>query len=150
MLDDVERRRFLVEPSREDALPPPLRVADVELDEGAGELLNLPRRRRLARPKANDRVADPNRLARLEGQRARDTVALVEEAEHRDPLRHRGRAGGDARDGLRNVDGLRLARRLAITRLLLLHAPVAADQRGQSDESGAEREPHAWSGVHAS
>ena len=29
-------------------------------------------------------------------------------------------------------------------------AAVAAGERGQSDEGGAEREPHAWSGVQAS
>jgi hypothetical protein len=48
MLDRVERRRFLVEPAGKDAAELALRIADVELQEGAGQLLDLPRRRRFA------------------------------------------------------------------------------------------------------
>jgi hypothetical protein len=129
MLDDVERGRFLVEPAREDPAPLPLRVAHVELDEGAGEPLNLPGRRRLARPQADDRIADPNRLPRLQRQLARDAVALVEETEHRHPLRHRSGAGGDGGDRLRDVDGSRLAGRLAVrARLVALGAGAAGGE----------------------
>ena len=48
VLDDVERRRFLVEPAGEDPLPVPVGPLHIELDEGAGQLLRLPRRGRLA------------------------------------------------------------------------------------------------------
>jgi hypothetical protein len=150
MLDDVERRSLLVEPAREDALPATLRVAHVELDEGAGQSLHFPRRRGLAGAKPDDRIPHPDRLAGLERDRARDAVALVQEAEHRHPLRHRSRAGRDGGDGLRNIDGPRLADRLPIDVFLLLGAPVAADERAESEEKGAGPEPHAWSGVQAS
>ena len=63
VLDDVERRRFLVEPARKDPLELALRVAHVELDEGAGQLLHLPGRGRLAGAQPDDHVADAHRLA---------------------------------------------------------------------------------------
>jgi hypothetical protein len=80
MFDHVEGRRFLVEPAGEDPVPVALRVADVELDEGAGQRLHLPRRARLAGAQANDRIPDSDRLAGLESEIAREAVALVEEA----------------------------------------------------------------------
>lgn len=150
MLDDIERRGLLVQPAREDPLPAPLRVANVELDEGAGQLLNLPGRGRLAGAQPDGRVADPDRLARLQGQRAGDSVALVEQAEHGDALRHRSGAGGHRGDGLRDVDRARLAHRLAVAVGIGAYAPIAGAESGEKDESGAGREPHAWSGAHAS
>jgi hypothetical protein len=143
MLDDVERRSLLVEPSRKDPLPAALRIADVELDEGSGQSLHLPGRGRLAGAQPDDRVAHAHRLAGLERDRARDAVALVDEPEHRHPLRHRSRAGSDGGDGLRDVDRPGLADRLPVTGAGLLCAPIAAGERGQSEESGAEGEPHA-------
>jgi hypothetical protein len=150
VLDDVQRRSLLVQPAREDPLPAPLRVLDVELDEGSGQLLDLPGRRRFAGSKPDDRVADAHRLTRLQGQRARDAVALVEEAEHRDPLGHRSRPGGHCGDGLRNVDRARLADGLAVATRIAAAAAVAAREGDRKHDRGAEREPHAWSGVHAS
>jgi len=150
VLDEVQRRRFLVEPAGEDPLPPPLRVPDAELDEGAGQLLNLPRRCGLAGAQAHRRIADPNRLAGLEGEVAGDAVALVEEAEHRHALGHRSRAGRDRGDGLRDVDGAGLARGLTVGPRLIRCAPVAAGERGEGEQGGAELEPHALSGVQAS
>jgi hypothetical protein len=79
VLDDVEPGRFLVEPAREDPLEAPLRVGDVDLHEGAGQLLDLPVRGRLAGAQANDDVAQAHRLAGLELDRAGNAVALVEE-----------------------------------------------------------------------
>jgi hypothetical protein len=137
MLDQVERRSLLVEPAREDSLPAPLRVADVELDEGAGQGLDLPGRRRLAGAQPNDRVADPHRLAGLERDRAGDAVALVEEAEHRHPLRHRSGSRRDRGNGLRDVDGARLADRLPVAAGAGFGAPIAAAERGRKDEDGA-------------
>jgi hypothetical protein len=150
VLDDVERRRLAVQPARKDSLPAALRIPDVELDEGAGQLLHLPGRRRLAGAKPDDRVADSNRLARLQSQLPVGDVALVEKAQDGDSLGHRSRPGRDRGDGLRDVEGARLARRLRVHGRLLLAAAVAAGERGESDEGGAEREPHALSGVHAS
>jgi hypothetical protein len=80
----------------------------------------------------------------------RDTVALVEQPDHRDPLRHGSRARRDGSHGLRNVDGPRLADRLAIAFRLLIRAAVAAGKGGRKDDNGADGEPHAWSGVQAS
>ena len=130
-------------------MPAPLRVADVELDEGAGKGLNLPGRRRLAGAKPDDRVPHPNRLARPQRDRPGDAVTLVEQPDHRDPLRHRSRAGRDRGHGLRDVDGPRLGGRLPVV-LALLPAAVAAGEHGQDEKSGAEPEPHARSGVQAS
>ena len=101
VLDDVERRRFLVEPARKDPAELAVRAAHVELDEGAGKLLDLPGRGGLAGAQPHDHVADPDRLAGPQRQVAREAVALVEQAEHRDPLGHRRRAGREPGHGLR-------------------------------------------------
>ena len=87
VLDHVERRQFLVNPARKDAVPALVGLLDVELDERAGQLLFLPRRGRLARAKAHDRVLPPHRLAGLERDVLDDAVALVEDPEHGDALR---------------------------------------------------------------
>ncbi len=148
MLDDVERRSLLVEPAREDPLPAALGIADVELDEGARQRLHLPGRGRLAGAQPDDRIPHPDRLAGLEGQRARDPVALVEKPDHGHPLRHRSRPRRSGRNGLRNVDGARLADGLPVALGLLLGAAAAPGQRGGEDENGAQ--PHPRSGVQAS
>jgi hypothetical protein len=141
MLDDVERRAFLVDPAGEHPVPILVGALDVDLDEGAGQLLQLPRRRRLASAQANDDVFHPDCLAGLQGDVADDAVALVEQPEDRHPLGHRrdaGQIGGRARhfDG----DGIALGR--------LVGAAVAA---GQRDTAGEEERgaPHPWSGVQA-
>jgi len=153
VLDDVEGRRFLVEPAREDSAVAVLRVArllDVQLDEGAGQLLRLPRRTRLAGPQPHDRVADAGGLAGPQNELLGDAVALVEEAEHRDALVHRRRSGDLGADRLRHVDG---ARRGTVRRLLASAALAAGGERGEAgeDEKARPRDrPHPWSGVHAS
>jgi hypothetical protein len=93
MLDDVQRRRVLVEPARENAAPALVRTLDVELHESARELLILPGRGRLARAQAHDRVVHPDRLARLESKIANDAIALVEQAEDGDAVGHWSNAG---------------------------------------------------------
>ncbi len=110
MLDDVERRRFLVQPARKHPLKLPLGVAHVQLHEGARQLLGLPRGGRLASAQADDNVADAHRLPRLERELLRYAVALVEQAEHGHPLGHGRRPGRQCRHRLRNDDriGLRL------------------------------------------
>jgi hypothetical protein len=89
VFDHVQRRGFLVEPAGEHLSPALVRPLDVDLDEGAGELLVFPRRCRFAGAEPDDHILPPDRLARVERDRLDDAVALVEDAEHRDALRHR-------------------------------------------------------------
>jgi len=145
MLDDVERRAFLVQPPRKSA--PRLAVGPdhVELDERTGQRVVLPRRAGLAGAEPDHRVADPDRLSRLERKVANDAVALVEEAEHRDPLGHRGDPGVDRR-ALGNVggDGFLVAALGGARRALVTSAQHQRRRRDQ--ESRAD---HFYSGFHA-
>lgn len=63
-------------------------VVDQKLDKGALFGCQFPRRRSLARPQADDRTSDPDRLARPQLEIPREAVALVEESERGDPFRH--------------------------------------------------------------
>jgi hypothetical protein len=149
VLDDVERGRFLVEPAREDP-PELLRAggAHVELDEGAGQLLHLPGRGRLAGPQANDDVAEADRLAGAQAELAHLAVALVEKPQHRDALGHRRGAGREPGHGLRDIDrvGLRLGGILPVP--LLGPARTAGDKDEQSRQrQDLGRQGHAQSGV---
>ena len=125
MLDDVERRSLLVEPAREDAAVLAVGAAHVQLHEGAGQLLDLPGCGGLAGAQAHDHVANPDRLARPQGQVPPQPVALVEQADHGDPLGHRCRPRGELRDRLGNVDGLVLDFGLALP-VGLVRAPGRA------------------------
>lgn len=138
VLDHVQRRRFLVEPARKDPVILALRVAHVELDEGAGQLLHLPGGGRLAGAQPHDHIAGANRLARPKLQILGDAVALVEQPDDRNALRHRRGARRDLGDGLRNVNrfGLGFRRRLPLG-LGLRHVAVA---RGQGEDSGEQGE----------
>ena len=89
MLDDIERRRFLVDPARKNPLPALVGKADVDLDESAGQFLLLPRSRRLAGAKPDHDVLAARVLTRMQRNIANDAVALVEQAQHRHPLVHR-------------------------------------------------------------
>lgn len=103
-----------------------IRTADIDLDKGSGQLFLFPRRRRVARLQAHRYILDPHRLARLQRQVANDAVALVEEAEHRNPLSHRrdpGLVGGRSR----YFDGQRL-----VVRLVTLFAAGKERQRGKN------------------
>lgn len=64
-------------------------IVDQKLDKGALFGGQFPRCRSLARPQADDRASDADRLARPEFKVAGETVALVEEAERGDAFRHR-------------------------------------------------------------
>ena len=129
MLDDVERRRFLVQPAREDPAPDIVRLPDVYLDEGAGQRFRIPRRTRFAGAQADDRVLVANRLPRPQGQVADDAIALVEQADDGDPLGHRSHALLAGDDRPRHVDGDRLA-------FLRLVGAVAAGEQGQGEQGG--------------
>jgi hypothetical protein len=125
-----------------------LRVAHVELDEGAGQPLLLPWRGGLAGEQPDDDVAETHGLARPQGQVARLAVALVEQAEHRDPVCHRGRPRCDLGDGLVDADdlGLVLVRRGPLGRA------ARAARRERGDRQRGDQEPaagHVQSGVQA-
>jgi hypothetical protein len=142
MLDDVERRRFLVEPAREDPVPAPVRLLDVDLDERASQLFLLPWRRRLARAKANDHVLPAHRLTRVKGNRLDDAVALVEHSQHRDTLRH----WRDSALAVRGRGGLLGPRQ---RRVLAFLALAARDERKRGQQRSGER-AHAYSGIQGS
>jgi hypothetical protein len=152
MLDDVERRRLLVQPAREHPVERPLGIGDVELDEGAGQLLDLPGRAGLAGAQPDDDVADPQRLAGLQRQIALDAVALVEQADDRHPVVHRRRSRRHGGDGLRNVDRLRFGAGLAVALPLgrALGAAAGGERRNQREAGTGGGAAHASSGVQAS
>jgi len=120
MLDDVERRRFLVHPARKDPLPAAIGLLHVQLDKRSRQPLIFPRRAGFAGAQADDRVLDLQGLARLQGQVADDAVALVEKAQHRDSLGHRRHANDRGR--ARNIGGDRCRPRAILTRLAIAPA----------------------------
>jgi hypothetical protein len=145
MLDHVERRAFLVQPARKDPLPTPPRLLDVELDEGAGQLLILPRGTHVARAQAHHGIAKADRLAGLERDVAHDPVALVEQPEHRDPVRHRSHPGHRL-DRLGNVDGHGVG---AIDGLTSILSGLAAPCEDQQDGGAGDQARQDYSGFHA-
>lgn len=163
MLDDVQRRAFLVQPAGKGATPFFIAAAHGELDKGAGKLLLLPWRSAFARAQADHRIADAKRLPRLHRQIAADAITFVEEADHGDPLSHRRAARVD-RDDIplhrhdigRGVFG-RVRNLLAGDRrtggpgvIALRHIPDAdPEQGGAADRGSRDRRLHA-SGLHAS
>jgi hypothetical protein len=128
VLDHVERRRFLVQPAREDRAPAAAGALDEDLDEGAGELLLFPRRGRLARPELDDDVPPARGLARPKRDVAHDPVALVEDAQHRNALCHRS----DTAYGRTGRAGLVRSRLV----LLLFGALAAGGKRKRQDDCG--------------
>ena len=145
MLDDVERRAFLVQPARKDPFPAHPRLFDVELDERPGEAVIFPRRGRIAGAQADHGVAEADRLSGLERDVADDAVALVEQPKHRDALAHRSHARHRCH-GLGHVDGDGIGtidRLLGVTRELI----AARDERRQRQQDEAARQD--YSGFHA-
>jgi hypothetical protein len=126
-----------------------LGIGDVQLDEGAGQLLDLPGRGRLAGAKANDDVAHAQGLAGLQRQVALDAVALVQKADDGDALVHRRRPRRLGGDGLRDVDRLRGLACLAVALSLgrALGAAGGHRRKRREEQDGAS---HASSGVQAS
>ncbi|KTE29311.1 hypothetical protein ATE62_21090 [Sphingopyxis sp. HIX] len=156
MLDHVALGAFAKDPARKDAVP--LVVALIlyrQLDEGAGLGRIFPRRGRLAGAQPHDRTADARAVAGLHLEIADQPVALVEQADDGDALRHRGRAL-DAADLGGHTLGLgdRLDGGAAIA---LGRAAVAAGERRrgeQRDQRGRDRARahavHSAPGRHAS
>jgi len=124
-------------------VPAIVRLPDIELHECARELLQLPGSARLAGPQADDRVLHSHGLARLEQHIPNDAVALVEEAQHGNAIRHRRYAHGCRRPRRR----LSLA---SLVRLLpSLFGAARATRREKKGESraGDGELSHAQSGV---
>jgi hypothetical protein len=142
MLDHIERRRFLVQPSRKHPAPALVRPLHVDLDECAGQFLLLPRRRRLAGAQPHDHVLPAHRLAGAQRHVLDDSIALVENPEHRDALRHR-------RDSTLPCRRRRRVRRRRRNGILLLGAAATSGERKRSQQRcGKPR--HFYSGIQGS
>jgi hypothetical protein len=94
----------------------------VDLYECARQLLGLPRRGLFAGAQAHDHILPADRLAGPQRDVLDDPVALVEDAEHGDALRHRGHSALPRR-------GCRRIRRHRRGCVLLLDAFAACGER---------------------
>jgi hypothetical protein len=144
MLDDVKRRRLLVEPSRKHPAEGAVGLLHVDLHERSGELFLFPRRRRLAGAQPHDDVLPADRLTGMENDVLDEAVALVEDADHRHPLRHRrdsGRALAQRRRALPD------RRRRALVTLPRLAAGGERERRCDRQQ-GRAAQLHCYSGIH--
>ena len=107
----------------------------IELNKSPRQLLIFPRRRRFARTQPDDCVVHPDRLAGLHRQIAHNPVALVEQAQNRHAIGHRG----DPRLLARVSVGRRQPG--AIGLLLRLVAAPAPRQKQQC-RAGNDEDPH--------
>jgi hypothetical protein len=146
VLDDVERRAFLVQPAREYPAPLAVGTLNIELDERAGQLLIFPGSAGFTGAQSDHGIADSDSLAGLQREIAHDAVALVEEAKNRDPLRHRGDAGVGI-DRFRHVH----RDRIFVTAVRLRGAAIATRRQKQrgGEQEGGRGAPHAYSGTQA-
>jgi len=115
---------------------------DVELDEGARQLLLLPRRGLLARAQPHDDVLPTYGLAGPQRDVLDNAVPLIEDSENSDALRHR------------SDTALPAGRRRHVLvyrrhRILLLRALAARGER-KRDQQGCLELPHAYSGIQGS
>jgi hypothetical protein len=117
-------------------------LLNVDLDEGAGQLLLFPRRGRFAGAQADDHVLPPRRLSGVKGDILHDAVALVEDADHRDALRHRCHAALP-------IGGRGDLPRARCQRILLLGALAAGGERERSQQR-CGNSFHAYSGIQGS
>jgi hypothetical protein len=142
MLDHIERRRFLVEPAGEDPAPALVRPLHVDLDERSGQFFLLPRRGRLAGAQPHDHVLPAHRLTGPQRHVLDDSVALVEDPEHRDALRHR-------RDSTLPCRRRRRVRRRRRNGILLLGAAATSGER-KPDQQRCGKPRHFYSGIQGS
>jgi hypothetical protein len=105
VLDDVAVGPLAENPARKDAAPFVVAlILHRQLHERAGFRRVFPGRGLLARTQPDDRAPDARRFAGLHFEFADQPVPLIEQADNRDALRHRGRAL-DAADFLRDAFG---------------------------------------------
>ena len=141
MLDNVERRRFQVNPTRKHPAELLVRAFDIELQERARQLLGLPRRGRFARRHPHDRITDAQRIAGLHLQIGGDAVALVEQSDHGGTFGHRRRSlgayfgRGDRARSATDADGRRARDALCIA----VGRRRIASARGEQQKSGRNR-----------
>jgi hypothetical protein len=102
-------------------------LLDVNLDERASELFLLPRRRGFAGAQAHNHVLPAHRLAGVKRHVLDDAVALVEDSQHRDPLRH-------GRNPAFSVSGGRDLPRRRQRRVLLGLALAARSERERGEQ----------------
>jgi hypothetical protein len=140
MLNDIERRRFLVQPPGKCARPFAIRPLNVDLDKGAGQFLRLPRRRRFTGAQPHRNILPARRLAGMKCDVADDPVALVEDGEDRDALSHRSHSRLARRSG---AGGL-------LRRNLLLFAAAIARSKRERDQERSGGLVHAYSGIQGS
>jgi len=141
VLDHIQAGRVSEQPAGEYPVPCEIGIgigalANGDLDEGAGLRPRLPRRGPFARGKANDHVADAACLARLHLQILRDVVALVQQADRRDALRHRGAGRFAVRRGGRRGGRGELLRHLGALRLRRGSIARASGEQQGSPRSG--------------
>jgi hypothetical protein len=121
-----------------------LLVAALHMDphERAGQGLRLPRRGGFAGAQLDDDVAPARRLAGAQSDVADDAVALVEDAEHRHPLRHWRDAGLGAhrRGGIGGGGAGHIA--------LVVTAAACGERQRQQQRGG--RASHAYCGIQGS
>ncbi|KQM67540.1 hypothetical protein ASE75_00910 [Sphingomonas sp. Leaf17] len=145
MLDDVQAGALLVEPAGECAAPLAVRRLHVQLHERTGELLLFPGGGLFAGAQLDDDIAQPGRLAGLQRHVAGDTIALVQQADDSDTLRHRRRSGVDRRlrTGIHRLDRIRAGGRVGNFDRnggSLRHGHVLPGQRGIAEPAAC---PHA-------
>jgi hypothetical protein len=114
---------------------------DVNLDEGAGQLLFLPWRGGLAGAQPDDHVFPAHRLSWVQRYVLDDSVALVEDSKHRDALRHRR----DPAFSIRRRSNLPPRGCGGI----LFGAPATRGQ-GERDQQRSRRRTHVYSGIQGS
>lgn len=94
MLNDIAVRPFLEQPAREDALPLVLAmIKNNQLHECAGFWRRFPLGCSFASTKADHRATNANTLAGLQRDVPDQAIALVKEAEHRNPILHGSHPG---------------------------------------------------------
>lgn len=135
MLHDIAFRPLLEQPAGKGAVPFAIdRFQHVQLNKGARFRLHFPGCGRFAGAQAHDGVTHAQRFARFHAEVTGDAVALVEQADNRDPLVH-GRAGKGGLLRLDNVAGD--AHRAGLIGVGKFACPVATG--GQQE---AERDQH--------
>jgi hypothetical protein len=142
MLDDVQRGRLLVEPSREDPVPALVGLLNVNLDEGPGKLLEFPWGRCLACAQSHDDILPACRLAGVKSDVLDDAVTLVENAKNSNPLGHRSSSALP----VRSRGGLTRRRK----RNVLLLGTLAAPGKRKPDQQRNCDVSHAYSGIQGS
>jgi len=141
MFDDIALGSFLEQPARKDARHLAFAIGDENAHERPGFGRRFPRRRGFAGAQLNDDVADAARLSGLEFEIPRQSVALVEQAEHRNPLCHRRDPGKIACRGGKFFSPERFGHvGVAFAFLGKIAGAAAAEQRQRAQRCNGE--PH--------